>query len=110
MADQIADAMTILRGHARPSKRLAATGRDDHADAKGHAAEELELSAQRDPCRAACPPSSKPRRKLIASATLRVDTPGAGFTEITANAASFVARRAPGKAPCWSICVTPRLR
>jgi secondary thiamine-phosphate synthase enzyme len=30
--------------------------------------------------------------QLIATATLRVDTPGAGFTEITANAASFVAQ------------------
>src|SRR5664279_5176154 len=30
--------------------------------------------------------------QLIATATLRVDTPGAGFTEITANAVSFVAQ------------------
>ena len=30
--------------------------------------------------------------QLIATARLRVDTPGAGFTEITANAASFVAQ------------------
>jgi hypothetical protein len=28
--------------------------------------------------------------QLIASATLRVDTPGAGFTDITANAAGFI--------------------
>jgi secondary thiamine-phosphate synthase enzyme len=30
--------------------------------------------------------------QLIASATLRVDTPGAGFTEITSNAANFIAQ------------------
>jgi secondary thiamine-phosphate synthase enzyme len=30
--------------------------------------------------------------QLIATATLRVDTPGAGFTVITANAAGFVAK------------------
>jgi secondary thiamine-phosphate synthase enzyme len=30
--------------------------------------------------------------QLIATATLRVDTPGAGFTEITSNAASFIAQ------------------
>ena len=30
--------------------------------------------------------------QLIATATLRVDTPGAGFTEITGNAASFIAQ------------------
>jgi secondary thiamine-phosphate synthase enzyme len=30
--------------------------------------------------------------QLIATATLRVDTPGAGFTDITENAASFIQR------------------
>jgi secondary thiamine-phosphate synthase enzyme len=30
--------------------------------------------------------------QLIASASLRLDTPGAGFTEITAQAADFIAR------------------
>ena len=34
--------------------------------------------------------------QLIASATLRVDTPGAGFTEITGNAASFLTRCGAG--------------
>lgn len=34
--------------------------------------------------------------QLIASATLRVDTPGAGFTEITREAADFVARCGAG--------------
>ena len=34
--------------------------------------------------------------QLIATATLRVDTPGAGFTEITSNAASFLARCGAG--------------
>ncbi len=29
--------------------------------------------------------------QLIATATLRIDTPGAGFTEITTNVASFIA-------------------
>jgi len=30
--------------------------------------------------------------QLIATATLRVDTPGAGFTDITSNAANFIAQ------------------
>jgi secondary thiamine-phosphate synthase enzyme len=30
--------------------------------------------------------------QLIASATLRLDTPGAGFTDITSHAASFIAQ------------------
>lgn len=30
--------------------------------------------------------------QLIATATLRIDTPGAGFTEITAEAAAFIAQ------------------
>ena len=34
--------------------------------------------------------------QLIASATLRVDTPGAGFTEITGSAANFVTRAGAG--------------
>lgn len=34
--------------------------------------------------------------ELIVSATLRVDTPGAGFTEITREAADFVARAQAG--------------
>jgi secondary thiamine-phosphate synthase enzyme len=34
--------------------------------------------------------------QLIASATLRVDTPGAGFTEITGNAANFLAQIGAG--------------
>jgi secondary thiamine-phosphate synthase enzyme len=37
-------------------------------------------------------PITQANPQLIATATLRVDTPGAGFTEITANAASFVAQ------------------
>src|SRR5712671_767932 len=35
--------------------------------------------------------------QLIASATLRVDTPGAGFTEITGNAANFIAQSGAGE-------------
>src|SRR5476649_1900650 len=35
--------------------------------------------------------------QLIATATLRVDTPGAGFTEITSNAASFIAQLGAGE-------------
>jgi secondary thiamine-phosphate synthase enzyme len=35
--------------------------------------------------------------QLIATATLRVDTPGAGFTEITSNAASFITRLGAGE-------------
>jgi secondary thiamine-phosphate synthase enzyme len=35
--------------------------------------------------------------QLIATATLRVDTPGAGFTEITSNAASFIPRLGAGE-------------
>ena len=35
--------------------------------------------------------------QLIATATLRVDTAGAGFTEITANAASFIAQIGAGE-------------
>ena len=34
--------------------------------------------------------------QLIASASLRLDTPGAGFTEITAQAADFIARCGAG--------------
>jgi len=35
--------------------------------------------------------------QVIASATLRVDTPGVGFTDITAEAASFVAQARAGE-------------
>jgi secondary thiamine-phosphate synthase enzyme len=35
--------------------------------------------------------------QLIATATLRVDTAGAGFTEITGNAASFIAQLGAGE-------------
>ena len=35
--------------------------------------------------------------QLIATATLRVDTPGAGFTEITANAAGFIEQISAGE-------------
>ena len=35
--------------------------------------------------------------QLIATATLRVDTPGAGFTEITSNAASFITQSGAGE-------------
>ena len=35
--------------------------------------------------------------QLIASATLRVDTPGAGFTDITANAAGFIDQISAGE-------------
>jgi secondary thiamine-phosphate synthase enzyme len=35
--------------------------------------------------------------QLIATATLRVDTPGAGFTVITSNAASFIAQSGAGE-------------
>jgi len=35
--------------------------------------------------------------QLIATATLSVDTPGAGFTEITSNAASFIAQSGAGE-------------
>jgi secondary thiamine-phosphate synthase enzyme len=40
--------------------------------------------------RAELSPVTETIPQLIATATLRVDTPGAGFTEITANAASFI--------------------
>jgi secondary thiamine-phosphate synthase enzyme len=35
--------------------------------------------------------------QLIATATLRLDTPGAGFTDITGHAASFIAEVAAGE-------------
>jgi hypothetical protein len=35
--------------------------------------------------------------QLIASATLHVDTPGAGFVEITENAVSFVKQAGAGE-------------
>ena len=35
--------------------------------------------------------------QLIATATLRVDTPGAGFTEITGHAAGFIAQLGAGE-------------
>jgi secondary thiamine-phosphate synthase enzyme len=35
--------------------------------------------------------------QLIATAMLRVDTPGAGFTEITSNAANFIAQAGAGE-------------
>jgi secondary thiamine-phosphate synthase enzyme len=35
--------------------------------------------------------------QLIASATLRVDTPGAGFTDITRHAATFIAQAGAGE-------------
>src|SRR5476651_1541430 len=35
--------------------------------------------------------------QLIATATLRVDTPGAGFTEITSHAAGFIAQLGAGE-------------
>ena len=35
--------------------------------------------------------------QLILTATLRVETPGAGFTEITSNAASFIAQSGAGE-------------
>ena len=35
--------------------------------------------------------------QLIATATLRIDTPGAGFTEITTNVASFIAQIGAGE-------------
>ena len=35
--------------------------------------------------------------QLIATATLRVDTPGAGFTDITGHAASFLAQAGAGE-------------
>jgi secondary thiamine-phosphate synthase enzyme len=35
--------------------------------------------------------------QVIASATLRVDTPGTGFTDITAQAASFIAQAGAGE-------------
>jgi secondary thiamine-phosphate synthase enzyme len=35
--------------------------------------------------------------QLIATATLRVETPGAGFTELTSNAADFIAQAGAGE-------------
>ncbi len=35
--------------------------------------------------------------QLIATATLRIDTPGAGFTEITSNAAAFITQLGAGE-------------
>jgi secondary thiamine-phosphate synthase enzyme len=35
--------------------------------------------------------------QLIATATLRIDTPGAGFTEITTNVANFIAQIGAGE-------------
>src|SRR5579862_5822556 len=35
--------------------------------------------------------------QLIASATLRIDTPGAGFTDITSHAANFIAQSGAGE-------------
>ncbi|MGH6666152.1 MAG: secondary thiamine-phosphate synthase enzyme YjbQ [Pseudolabrys sp.] len=35
--------------------------------------------------------------QLIAAATLRIDTPGAGFTDITSHAASFIAQIGAGE-------------
>ena len=42
-------------------------------------------------------PITQTNPQLIATATLRIDTPGAGFTEITANAASFIAQLGAGE-------------
>ena len=42
------------------------------------------------PCRLSAISAAVPQ--LIASASLRLDTPGAGFTEITAQAANFIAQ------------------
>lgn len=38
---------------------------------------------------------------LIASATLRVDTPGTGFVDITGNAASFIEQAGAGDGLLW---------
>jgi len=35
--------------------------------------------------------------QLVATATLQIDTPGAGFTEITANAANFITQAGAGE-------------
>jgi secondary thiamine-phosphate synthase enzyme len=40
---------------------------------------------------------SKTVPQLIAAATLRVETPGAGFTEITSNAADFIVHAGAGE-------------
>ena len=46
------------------------------------------------PCRLSAISAAVPQ--LIASASLRLDTPGAGFTEITAQAADFIAQCGAG--------------
>jgi hypothetical protein len=47
---------------------------------------------------------------LIAGATLRIATDGAGFTGITGDAADFVVEIAGGEGTLLVICVTPRPR
>ena len=42
-------------------------------------------------------PISQVTPQLIATATLRLDTPGAGFTDITGHAASFLAQLGAGE-------------
>jgi secondary thiamine-phosphate synthase enzyme len=42
-------------------------------------------------------PISAATPQLIASATLRIDTPGAGFTDITSHAADFIAQSGAGE-------------
>jgi secondary thiamine-phosphate synthase enzyme len=42
-------------------------------------------------------PITETPTQLIATATLRVDTPGAGFTEITAEAREFIAQAGAGE-------------
>ena len=50
-----------------------------------------------DSCPAAYQPSPQVTPQLIATATLRLDTPGAGFTDITGHAASFLAQIGAGE-------------
>src|SRR6187399_3346356 len=75
---------------------MAPPGRDDHRGAKGHDAEELSSLRNASPMPRRMSTIVEAAPQLIASATLHVDTPGAGFTDITANAAGFAAQAGVG--------------
>src|SRR5690242_9858571 len=76
---------------------MAPSGRYDHRDAKGHDAEELSPQGNATPMPRRMSTIVEVAPQLIASATLHVDTPGAGFTDITENAVSFVTQAGAGE-------------
>src|SRR4029078_6179332 len=77
---------------------MAPPGRNDHRCAKGHNAEELSSLRNASPMPRRMSTIVEAAPQLIASATLHVDTPGAGFTDITANAPGVWFSDSPGTA------------